>query len=266
VVELRAGAARVVLDEIHGGRIQRLAVDGQDLLVPPELDERNYGAFPMAPWAGRIRHGRFAFDGADYAMPCNAPPHAIHGIVRDRRWRVEDASTTAAVLSVPLDSPWPFGGRVVQRAELTGDTLTLTLEVHAHDRPMPAACGWHPWWYRTPTPTAAPLELELHADVQYIRDDDGIPTGEVGPIKSPPWDDCFTQLGTPAAVLHWPGTRTVRLETDCACVVVFTEPEHAVCVEPQSGPPDGFNFDPHVVTPDAPLVVHTTFHWTDPSS
>jgi aldose 1-epimerase len=264
VVELRAGAARVVLDETHGGRIQRLVVDGQDLLVPPDLDERNYGAFPMAPWAGRIRHGRFAFDGTEYAMPCNAPPHAIHGIVRDRRWRVEQASATAAALSVALDAPWPFGGRVVQRAELSRDTLDLTLEVHAGDRPMPAACGWHPWWYRVPTPTAAPLELELHADVQYVRDDAGIPTGEVGPIKSPPWDDCFTQLGTPTAVLEWPGTRTVRLETDCACVVVFTEPEHAVCVEPQSGPPDGFNFDPHVVTPDAPLVVHTAFHWSEP--
>jgi len=264
VVELGAGAARVVLDEIDGGRIQRLVVDGQDLLVPPELDERHHGAFPMAPWAGRLRHGQFTFDGAEYSMPCNSGPHAIHGIVRDRRWRVEAASRRAATLSVALDSPWPFGGRVVQHAELTTDSLTLTLEVHAGDRPMPAVCGWHPWWSRTPTPTAASLELELHADQQYVRDDDGIPTGEIGAIQSPPWDDCFTQLGTPAAVLRWPSTRTVRLETDCSCVVVLTEPEHAVCVEPQSGPPDAFNLDPHVVTVDAPLVTHTVFRWSAP--
>jgi aldose 1-epimerase len=264
MLELRAGPARVVLDELHGGRIERLVVGGQDVLVPPELDERNCGAFVMAPWAGRLRHGQFHFDGTDVSMPCNDGPHAIHGIVRDRRWRVEDATASTAVLSVALDAPWPFGGRVVQRAGLSRDALALTLEVHAGDRPMPAAGGWHPWWYRTPTPTAAPLEVELHADVQYVRDDDGIPTGEVGPIKSPPWDDCFTQLGSPAAALQWPGTRTVRIETDCACVVVFTEPEHAVCVEPQSGPPDAFNFDPQVVTPDAPLVVHATFGWSDP--
>jgi len=264
VLELGAGAARVVLDELGGGRLHRLAVDGQDLLVPPELDDRHYGAFPMAPWAGRLRHGQFRFDGAEYAMPRNAGRHAIHGLVRDRRWRVEQATRTAATLSVPLDSPWPFGGRVVQHVELTAESLALTLEVHADDRPMPAACGWHPWWYRTPTPTAAPLELELHADHQYVRDDEGIPTGELGPIRAPPWDDCFTQLGTPAAVLTWPATRTVRLETDCACVVVFTEPEHAVCVEPQSGPPDALTLDPRVVTVDAPLVTHTVVRWFAP--
>jgi galactose mutarotase-like enzyme len=262
VVELRAGSASVVLDPARGGRVERLVAGGLDLLVPPDLDDHNYGAFPMAPWAGRIRHGRFRFDGVDYELPCNDPPHAIHGVVRDRRWRVDDASTSTAVLSVPLGAPWPFGGRVMQRAALARDALTLTLEVHAADRPMPATCGWHPWWYRSPPGAAAPLEVELHADAMFARDDEGIPTGELVRVSPPPWDDCFTQLGSPAAVLHWPGTLTVTLETDCATVVVFTEPEHAVCVEPQSGPPDAVNLGvATVVAPGEPLVVHATFRW-----
>ena len=58
-----------------------------------------------------------------------------------------------------------------------------------------------------------------------------------------------------------PDGGTVTIETDCSCVVVYTEPEAALCVEPQSGPPDALNLAPHVVTPDAPLVVHTTFDW-----
>lgn len=261
MVELRAGSARVVLDEVHGGRIERCTVEGLDLLVPPELDERNYGAFPMAPWAGRLRHGVFRFDGVDYALPCNRPPHAIHGLVRDRRWRVEEASATTAVLAVALDPPWPFGGRVVQRVELDPDALSLTLEVHAGACPMPAACGWHPWWYRTPAPSVAPLEVELHADVLYEKDREGIPTGELIRVAPPPWDDCFTELGAPVAVLTWPGAAAVTIDTDSPCVVVFTEPEHAICVEPQSGPPDAFNVDPSVVTPGSPLVTHATFRW-----
>jgi len=45
--------------------------------------------------------------------------------------------------------------------------------------------------------------------------------------------------------------------------VVFTEPEHAICVEPQSGPPDAVNLDvATVVTPGTPLVVHATFTWS----
>jgi galactose mutarotase-like enzyme len=263
LVELRAGPARAVLDEVHGARVERLQVDGLDLLVPRDVDDHNYGAFPMAPWAGRIRHGLLHFDGADYQLRCNAPPHAIHGIVRDRRWHVDTATGAAASLSVALDAPWPFGGRVVQHAALRADALTLTMEVHAADVPMPVTCGWHPWWYRTPKVGAAPLEVELHADTMYARDDEGIPTGELIPVHAPPWDDCFTGLGEPAARLTWPDTQTVRVDTDCGCVVVFTEPEHAICVEPQSGPPDAVNLDvARVVTPGAPLVVHATFAWS----
>jgi galactose mutarotase-like enzyme len=43
--------------------------------------------------------------------------------------------------------------------------------------------------------------------------------------------------------------------------VVYTNPEHAVCVEPQSGPPDEFNLAPKIVEPGTPLVVEATFRW-----
>jgi len=251
-----------VLDEHHGGRLERLEVDGLDLLVPPELDDHDYGAFPMAPWAGRVRHGRFRFDGVDYQLPCNHPPHAIHGIVRDRRWRVEASTRASATLGVALDAPWPFAGRVVQHVALRPEALALTMEVSAADAPMPVTCGWHPWWYRTPTARAAPLEVEVHTDRMYARDEEDIPTGELTPVPPPPWDDCFTDLGDPAAVLTWPSTLTARVETDCPCLVVFTEPEHAVCVEPQSGPPDAVNLGvAAVVAPGSSLVVHATVAW-----
>jgi aldose 1-epimerase len=262
VLELRAGTSRVVLDEVHGGRLERLVADRRDLLVPPDVDDHNYGAFPMAPWAGRVRHGQFSFDGVDYRVPCNHPPHAIHGIARDRRWRVDESSGSSARLSTRLDAPWPFGGQVVQRFDLTAGELRLTMEVHAAERPMPATCGWHPWWYRNPPDAPSPVELELHADAMYARDEEGIPTGELVGVRPPPWDDCFTRLGAPVAVLRWPGAAAVTVETDCSCVVVFTEPEHALCVEPQSGPPDAFNLgSAAVVRPGAPLVVHATFAW-----
>lgn len=259
MLALEAGAARVVIDPEGGGRIERLDVDGLMLLVPPEEDERNHGAFPMAPWAGRIADGRFTFEGVEHQLPLNKPPHAIHGIARDRRWRVEQETATGAVLSVSLNDPWPFGGRVVQRLDLSPDELALTMEVHAGDSAMPAACGWHPWWHRRLARGDA-VELELHATQMYERAGD-IPTGDLVPVTSPPWDDCFTDLGSPASVLRWPGAATLTIETDCPCVVVYTEPEDALCVEPQSGPPNEVNLAPRVITPDAPLVVHATFRW-----
>jgi len=261
-VELTAGRARVVVDAAGGGRIDRLTVDGLELLVPPEVNDHNHGAFPMAPWAGRVRAGRFEFEGVMHQLPLNKPPHAIHGTVRDQRWTVDRSDAISVTLSVALSDPWPFMGRVVQQLVLAPDSLALTMEVHAEQR-MPASCGWHPWWSRNLEPADAPgLEVELHADEMYARDDAGIPTGALVPIVGPPWDDCFTALGLPAAVVHWPGVASVAIETDCDCMVVFTEPEHAVCVEPQSGPPDELNLAQHVVTPDAPLVVHTTWRWS----
>lgn len=257
---LTAGDARVVVDPAGGGRVLGLDVDGLDLLVTPEVDEHDHGIFPMAPWAGRIRHGEFAFDGTDYRLPCNKGPHAIHGTVRDVAWTVEDVSETSAVLSVQLGDPWPFGGRVVQRLSLAPDHLELVMEVHAADRAMPASCGWHPWWSRD-LDRGGSLEVELHADHLYRLDGEGIPSGELVPVVPPPWDDCFTDLGEPAAILRWPGAATVTITTDCPCVVVYTEPEHAVCVEPQSGPPDEFNLAPRIVEPGSALVTQATLWW-----
>jgi aldose 1-epimerase len=252
---------RVDLDDHSGGRIERLVVGDLDLLVPPEVNDHSYGAFPMAPWAGRVRNGHFTFDGNEHQLPLNKPPHAIHGTVRGQRWTVDHESHDSAEWSVVLADPWPFAGRVVQRASLSPDALSLEMEVHATGQPMPAACGWHPWWSRR-LRRGEDIELELHAAQMYRRDDEGIPTGELVSVQPPPWDDCFTELHAPATVLRWPGAATVTIDTDCPCVVVFTEPEHAVCVEPQSGPPDELNLGPHVVVPGDPLVVQTRWSWT----
>jgi galactose mutarotase-like enzyme len=95
----------------------------------------------------------------------------------------------------------------------------------------------------------------------YAQDDDGIPTGELVPLGPHPWDDCFTELGDQPAVLHWPDALTVTLETACRCVVVFDQPQHAICVEPQSDPPDAFNLGPTAVRPGEPLVATATWSW-----
>ena len=257
---LDAGPAQVVVDPGGGGRVVRLDVAGLPLIVPAEVDGHAHGIFPMAPWAGRVRDGAFEFAGESYQLPINAAPHAIHGTVRDRGWVVEEADGAHAELSIDLGSAWPFAGSAVQRLVLTPESLSFEMEVRAAEAAMPVTAGWHPWWSRD-LGRGEELEVELHADRMYRRDAEGIPSGEILDIVPPPWDDCFTDLGAPVAVLRWSGAATVIIESDCSCAVVFTEPAHAVCVEPQSGPPDAFNLDPHVVTPDEPLVVHMTVRW-----
>ena len=255
-----AGVCAVVLPA-DGGRLGSLVVDGRELLVTSSPQgSRYWGSYPMAPWAGRIRHGELAFRGAGYRLPLGMPPHAIHGVVYDRPWRVVDVTRTAVELAVELDERWPFRGRVTQRFALDDNGLRVAMTLEA-DEPMPAVLGWHPWFRRVLAEGDAPLTLAFAADEMLVRDDEGIPTGGRIPPTPGPWDDAFTGIRE-WPVLEWPGRLRLEVSSTCPWLVVYTMPEHAVCVEPQSGPPNGPNLAPEVVEPGAPLTQVMRWRWT----
>ena len=176
---LDAGDARLTVSPSLGGRMTSLVVGGHELLVTEGPSTIRWGSYPMAPFAGRIREGRFSFDGRAYQLPINLPPHAIHGTVFERAWTVVDPQT----LAIDLGPDWPFAGRVVQRFDLHADGLSVSLSLEA-DVSMPGSIGWHPWFRRTlrgtaeaPLPPSAPVDLRFEADRMYVRDADGMPTG-----------------------------------------------------------------------------------------
>ena len=121
---------------------------------------------------------------------------------------------------------------------------------------MPATAGFHPWFAR-------PVELQVAPARMYRRDDEGIPDGTLVPPSPRPWDDCFVDLPQPARLTFDDGL-TVTVTADADHWVMFT-PDHAICVEPQTGPPDGPNTDPHVVEPGTPLSVTMTLTWGSPT-
>jgi aldose 1-epimerase len=63
-------------------------------------------------------------------------------------------------------------------------------------------------------------------------------------------------------VLRWPDGVVLTVTSSCDHWVIFTEPDHALCVEPQTGPPDAFNLAPHIVEPGTPLVAEMTLVFT----
>lgn len=262
-LRLTAPGVAVEVDLVAGGRVASFVVDGHELLLTDGPARVGWGSFPMAPYAGRIRDGRFAFRGRPHELPIDMPPHAIHGTVVDRAWRRLDDRT----ITTDLGPSWPFAGWAVQRFELGAGRLTCRLEVHA-DEAMPASIGWHPWFRRRPLPVdgagpqtaAAPVELELDAGAMYRRDASGVATRELVPPMPGPWDDCFTDLRRPP-VLRWPGFLELTLSSACPDWVVYTMPTDAICVEPQSAPPDALNGAPFVVEPGRPLVAEMTWTW-----
>ena len=76
-----------------------------------------------------------------------------------------------------------------------------------------------------------------------------------------PWDDTFTQMsGSP--VLAWPDGVTATIGSNCDFWVIFTKPEHALRVEPQTGPPNEFILGARVVEPGTALVVEMSLAFT----
>jgi len=258
---IEAGEVRLRVSAREGGRIASLVVGGDELIVTEGYGPIRWGCYPMVPFPGRIRDGRFTFRGRDVRLPVNLPPHAIHGTVFERPWTVAGPDR----LTIDLGPDWPFAGRVEQTFALRPDGLQVTLTLEA-DEPMPGAVGWHPWFRRalTGTPTrpleaSAPVELRFAADRMYVRGDDGLPTGVLAAPGPHPWDDCFIGVHTPPQVA-WPGRLALEIRSSADHWVVYDESVDGICVEPQTAPPDFPNIAPRTVEPGSPL--RATMDWT----
>lgn len=257
-ITLAAGDAEVALAPGNGGRVRSLRIGGTELLRQGE----RFGCFPMVPWCGRIRDGMFRDGGSVHQMPLNSPPHAIHGTARDGAWRVARADRAEAVLTYDLVAPWPYAGRVTQLAALTADSLTLTMSVETYESSFPAQIGWHPWFNRTLD--GADARIGFSPAWQEERGDDHLPTGNRIDPKPGPWDDCFGMPGGVDVTLTWPERLELKVTSREEWVVVYDEQREAVCVEPQTGPPDGLNTLPRLVTPIEPLEATMTWSWRRP--
>ncbi|MFK4145681.1 aldose 1-epimerase [Streptomyces sp. NPDC004065] len=254
-ITLTAGDAEATVQPGNGGRIGGLRVGGLELLRQGE----RFGCFPMVPWCGRIRDGRFRDGATVHQMPLNSPPHAIHGTARDGAWRTARTSAREAVITYDLTDPWPYSGRVTQVISLAEDALTLTMSVETYESSFPAQIGWHPWFRRNLG--AQDVRLDFSPAWQEERGDDHLPTGRRTDPKPGPWDDCFGMRGGVAVTLTWPGQLELEVTSPEEWVVVYDEQDSAVCVEPQTGPPDGLNTHPRLVTPLEPLEATTTWTW-----
>ena len=234
-----------------GGRVAQITVDRVPLLIGQEDAHEPsplaWGSYPMVPWAGRIRHGRFHFDGVDYELPINFGAHAIHGVGFDAPWNVTEQTPgqTALELPLPNDTRWPFGGSARQRIAVDRDAIRFELQVAAGDRPMPASLGWHPWFRK-------PERFEFHPQAMYRRDDDHVAVDELIAVPPGPWDDCF--LNDQPVALTIDGADVV-IASGCRDWVVYDMPAHATCVEPQSGPPDAFTLRPNRIEPGETLAI-----------
>ena len=232
----------------HGARLASLVVAGRERLVTHSDDPLGWGAYPMVPFAGRLRDGVLRFEGFDHRFALHPDGHAIHGTVLDVPWRTVSLDLATAVFGIDLAEPWPFGGTVAHTVEVDVEVRTVRcrLAVRTADRTMPVQLGWHPWF-------CGYESLAIDFATVLRRDARGIPDGTTGDEPAPgARDDCFT------GVRHWPRVGwddgwSVQVESTCSHWVVYDVPRGACCVEPQSGAPNDLNARPEVLRPGGVL-------------
>jgi aldose 1-epimerase len=266
---MRAGDVRLSIDPRQGGRMASLRIGDREVLLTEGWGPIRWGCYPMAPFAGRIRDGRFAFRGRDVQLPLNLPPDAIHGTVFERPWEVASATEDLVVLTTDLGPAWPYRGMVTQSIGLGPGGLDATLELQAEEA-MPVALGWHPWFrrYLGDDTSSAEVDLIIAAESMFERGTDGLPTGRLVPPRERPWDDAFSGLRT-SPIVRWPRALEVTISSTAEVWVVYDEAVEGVCVEPQTAPPDAINLataagdEPDIADADTPMTASMAWRWRD---
>lgn len=237
LVELVHGSLTATVDCDAGGRIASFGCRGRELLVPQASSTYDWGMYPMVPYAGRVRDAAFDFDGRTHSLPVVTDGHAMHGTVLHRSWTCVSSDTTHAQLTVGLGDDWPFRGSCTHRITLFPDRLRCVLTVDA-DESMPVQVGWHPWF-------ASPRSVDTSFNAMLERDAAGITTDRRTTPAAPPVDDCFLEPN------EWPRVHLadtgIEIASDCPFWVRYDAPSGDVCIEPQSGPPNGINTTPLVL-------------------
>lgn len=223
--------------------------------------------YPMAPWAGRLRDNRVAWGGAGHELPITYAPWALHGTALRQRAVVREHEVARdlarLVARIEAHPGWPWPMAVDIEWSLAPRVLTTVITVHAVSEPFPVVTGWHPWFRRAIADASA--EWSLDADALLERGDDHLPTGGLLAVdlSDGPFDDAF-RVPDGRAGIGWPGVLAIDIASDRPWFVVFDELSDALCVEPQSGPPDGLRVGPagppEIAAPGRPHVLRTT--WT----
>ena len=230
----------------------------------------------LIPFPGRIKEGRYTFDGCSYQLERNDKegPNAIHGFVRNLPWTVREQQSDRVEFEVSIDataySPrgYPFSLNVRVTYELQRMGLFCGFAVRNVGTDFaPVGAGFHP--YFTVGMTAIDEAEARIPACGYLEFDDHLaPTGRILPAAGSEWDyrrftliggrrfnHCYIDLerdpdGCCTASLRNPGngqTIDVVMDRSFSALVVYTgdaildAPRRALAIEPMTCASDAFN-------------------------
>lgn len=140
----------------------------------------------LSPFVCRMRKGSYFFNNKKYTVHKHyMGEHAIHGLIYDAQYSIEDHQATETNAEVKLkytynkaDQGYPFSYEIVLIWKLSiGNKLSVTTMVkHNNSSVIPYADGWHP--YFTLGGKVDTCTLEFTSNIQLQFDSDLLPTGK----------------------------------------------------------------------------------------
>lgn len=264
---LQNGDLRAAIDPAQGCGVMGFWTkrDNDWLALMPDAADAGLGlkaaSFLMVPYSNRIENGRFVFDGKEHRLK-NGENHAIHGDVRQRPWKIEEAGEKKLRCRfTPAEQPdlnWPWAFEALAEFFLEDGAFVSKLTLWNRDAtPMPAGFGWHPYFMRRLKPDPEPVHLAFGVQSAY-PDAHGtrIPSGPAQALAE--HQDFSTEKElTPANFLDtcfygydgggyiaWPQSG-VRLHFDCsdACrhLILYNPEQPYFAVEPVTNANNGVN-------------------------
>lgn len=231
----------------------------------------------LFPFPGRMRDGRFTFEGKEYQLPLtdSSKRHAIHGFTPRNAWDevlVEPGAVVGSFLFRDevgrAVGQWPADYELRVEYNIRPDRLRVVATASGLEgRPLPFGLGYHPYFRLAGVADPDLSRYVLQADVSqvYEVDADNLPTGRKldlpphldfrapRPIGDAALDHVFTgvtsEVGADGlrelAVLSHPDSPgRLRILADPAFreLVLFTPPHRqAVAIEPYTCSADAAN-------------------------
>lgn len=210
-------------------------------------------SFPLMPYGGRLRNGRFRFEGREVTYPLNGLPekHSSHGDGWTRPWSLTHLDRRSASMTLLHESQAPLKYACTQTVSVGLRTVTIVLVLGNLDsQRIPVGVGLHPYFAHR-----AHAILSANLPAQWQWDDELMPL-ERGPN---PDADAFRrgkavmELPVAAEFDGWDGEARILWPKQGLSVHLTTTPamKHAVvwvptgqdffCFEPTSHATDALN-------------------------
>lgn len=235
--------------DLKGGGLKELVIQDEEILKPSTDFINTHGGMAiLAPFANRIRKGKYTFLDRSYQLKVNSEGNAIHGFARDSSFNVTKRNESMCRIQTDLTGPgYPWTVRLSINYTLYGNGFKCSTSAqNLSSDPAPFQIGFHPyftfhdyWILASDKPGAL-----LNYKDQYFPDGTAniLDPFQISSIDQNALDNTFLTSG---GVLFTSGKSRITIDREGLDYLVLYNGIYSggvsVAIEPMSAPPDAFN-------------------------